>query len=46
VLIGWFPGVDMYEALRVAAKRGVEDIKNLLLGAGNDPHVLDKIFGA
>ena len=45
VLISWFPGIDMYEALRIAAKRGVGDIKNLLLGAGNDPHVLDKIFG-
>jgi hypothetical protein len=33
----------MHRALRIAAKRGFEDVKSLLLVAGNDLSFLDRI---
>jgi len=41
-MVKWFPGVDMYEALRIAARRGMEDVIKLLLAAGNDAKFLER----
>ena len=40
--IKWFSGVRMQKALRTAAKRGIEDMRKLLVVAGNDIESLDK----
>jgi hypothetical protein len=41
-MVKWFPGVDMYEALGIAARRGMEDVIKLLLAAGNDVKFLER----
>jgi hypothetical protein len=33
----------MYRALGIVAKRGMEDIRRLLIAAGNDPVSIDRI---
>jgi hypothetical protein len=39
--VEWFPGVNMYKALGVAARSGMEDVVRLLIAAGNDYKFLD-----
>jgi hypothetical protein len=41
--VRWFPGAQMYRALGIVAKRGMEDIRRLLIAAGNDPVSIDRI---
>jgi len=41
-MLKWFPGIIMYQALRVAAKSGMEDVLRLLILAGNDIKFLEK----
>ena len=43
ISIRWFPGPDMYEALGLAAKRGISEVKNLFLAAGNDAEAVESI---
>jgi hypothetical protein len=43
-IIKWFPGVNMYKALGIAARLGVEDVVRLLVTAGNDINFLDRTF--
>jgi hypothetical protein len=40
--IKWFSGAKMHRALKMAAKRGVEDIRKLLILAGNDIDLLER----
>ncbi len=40
IAVAWFPGVQMYEVLKAAAKRGIEDVRRLLVMAGNDSKVI------
>lgn len=40
--VKWFPGVNMYKALGVAARSGMEDVIRLLIAAGNDFQFLDE----
>lgn len=40
--IKWFSGAKMHKALKMAAKRGVEDIRKLLVLAGNDTDMLER----
>jgi hypothetical protein len=42
-VIQWFSGGNMHRALSIAAKRGFEDVKSLLLVAGNDLSCLDRM---
>jgi len=41
--VRWFPGAQMYRALGIVAKRGMEDIRRLLIAAGNDPFIIDRV---
>jgi hypothetical protein len=43
-IVKWFPGVNMYKALCVAARSGMEDVVRLLVAAGNDIKFLDRNF--
>lgn len=40
--IKWFPGKKMHKALRLATKRGVDDLRKLLIMAGNDIDVVER----
>jgi len=40
--IKWFPGVNMYKALSMAARSGMEDVIRLLVAAGNDIKFLER----
>ncbi len=42
-IVKWFPGVNMHKALAVAAKRGMDDVRSLLIAAGNDTNIIDRI---
>jgi hypothetical protein len=42
-IVRWFPGAQMYRALGIVAKRGMEDIRRLLIAAGNNPASIDRI---
>ena len=35
-VVRWFPGADMYRALNSASGQGIDDVRRLLLAAGND----------
>lgn len=39
--IKWFPGAKMHRSLEIAAKRGIEDFKRLLVAVGNDINDLE-----
>jgi hypothetical protein len=41
--VRWFPGAQMYRALGIVAKRGMVDIRRLLIAAGNDPVIIDRV---
>jgi len=41
--VRWFPGAQMYRVLGTVAKRGIEDVRKLLITAGNDRNSLDRI---
>jgi hypothetical protein len=41
-IISWFPGANMYKALCMAARSGMEDVIRLLVAAGNDTKFLDR----
>jgi hypothetical protein len=41
-VVNWFSGMAMYKALEIAAKRGIEEIVNLLALAGNDMEFLTR----
>jgi hypothetical protein len=41
VTVKWFAGTSMHNALRIAARRGMSDVKRLLLAAGNDVDLID-----
>lgn len=41
-MLKWFPGINMYKALGVAAKSGIDDVLKLLFLAGNDIEFLKK----
>lgn len=40
--IKWFPGAKMHRSLEIAARRGIEDIRKLLVAVGNDISDLDR----
>ncbi len=40
--IDWFPGANMYKALCMAARSGMEDVIRLLVVAGNDTKFLER----
>jgi hypothetical protein len=40
--IKWFPGAKMHRSLEIAARRGIEDIRKLLVAVGNDIGDLDR----
>jgi hypothetical protein len=39
--IKWFSGAKMHRSLEVAARRGIEDLKKLLVAVGNDINDLE-----
>ena len=41
-MVRWFPGVEMYRALGMAARSGMENVIRLLIAAGNDSKFLDR----
>jgi hypothetical protein len=41
-MVKWFPGINMYKALGMAAKSGMEDVLRLLILAGNDIKFLER----
>lgn len=43
-IVKWFAGVNMYKALCIAARSGMEDVVRLLVAAGNDIKSLDRNF--
>ena len=43
IIVKWFPGPDMYKAIGLAAKRGISEVKALLLAAGNNPETIENI---
>lgn len=43
IVVKWYAGVVMYRILKSASKLGINEVKRLLLGAGNDKDSLDMI---
>lgn len=43
-VVRWFPGVQMYRVLSSVAKRGIYDVRRLLLVAGNEKENLDMVI--
>lgn len=41
--IKWYPGVSMHKALALAAKLGIDHVRNLLLVAGNTFDPFDRM---
>jgi hypothetical protein len=41
--VKWFPGANMHKALAVVSKRGMGDVRSLLIAAGNDTKLIDRI---
>jgi hypothetical protein len=41
-IVKWFPGINMYKALSIAARSGMEDVIRLLIAAGNDIKFLNR----
>src|SRR5882724_11153190 len=42
--VRWYPGAHMYRVLNLVSKRGIDDLKKLLLAAGNDKDSLDMVI--
>jgi hypothetical protein len=40
-VVNWYPGVHMYRVLQSSSKRGIDEVKRLLVAAGNDKGSLD-----
>jgi hypothetical protein len=43
MIVKWFPGVQMYYILCHAAACGIDDVKRLLVIAGNNIHDLESV---
>jgi hypothetical protein len=43
-VVKWFPGVHMYRVLQSSSKRGIDEVKRLLVAAGNDKGSLDMVI--
>jgi hypothetical protein len=43
-VVRWYPGVPMYRVLKSVSKRGIDDVRKLLLAAGNDKDRLDMVI--
>jgi hypothetical protein len=43
-VVRWYSGVHMYRVLKHVSRRGIDDVKRLLIAAGNDKDSLDMIF--
>ena len=43
-VVRWYPGANMYRVLQSVSKRGIEDVRRLLLAAGNDKDSMDMII--
>jgi len=43
-VVRWYPGAHMYRVLHNASKRGIDDVKKLLLAAGNDKDSMDMVI--
>lgn len=44
VVVRWYPGVQMYRVLKSVSKRGIEDVRKLLVATGNDRDRLDMVI--
>ena len=44
VVVRWYPGVPMYRVLKSVSKRGIDDVRKLLLAVGNDKDRLDMVI--
>ncbi|PMD17315.1 hypothetical protein NA56DRAFT_276243 [Hyaloscypha hepaticicola] len=42
--VNWYPGVHMYRVLQSSSKRGIDEVKRLLIAAGNDKGSLDMVI--
>ena len=42
--VRWFQGAHMYNVLSSVSKRGMEDVRKVLVAAGNDKEVLDTVL--
>ena len=43
-VVNWYPGVHMYRILQSSSKRGIDEVKRLLVAAGNDKGSLDMVI--
>ncbi|PMD46092.1 hypothetical protein L207DRAFT_507036 [Hyaloscypha variabilis F] len=43
-IVKWYPGVEMYRVLNHVSKRGIDDVRKLLLTAGNREDDLDLVI--
>jgi len=44
IVVRWYPGVPMYRVLKSVSKRGIDDVRKLLLAVGNDKDRLDMVI--
>ncbi len=42
--VNWYPGVHMYRVLQSSSKRGIDEVRRLLVAAGNDKDSLDMVI--
>ncbi|KAE9370262.1 hypothetical protein N431DRAFT_343719 [Stipitochalara longipes BDJ] len=43
-LVRWYPGAHMYRVLHSISKRGIDDVRRLLIAAGNDKDGMDMVI--
>jgi hypothetical protein len=43
-VVRWYPGVQMHRLLNSVSKRGIGDVRKLLLAAGNEKESLDMVI--
>jgi hypothetical protein len=43
-VVKWYPGVHMYRVLQSSSKRGIDEVKRLLVSAGNEKGSLDMVI--
>jgi hypothetical protein len=43
-VVRWYPGAPMYHVLDCISRRGIDDVRRLLVAAGNDKDSLDMVI--
>jgi hypothetical protein len=43
-VVRWYPGMQMYRLLNSVSRRGIDDVRRLLLAAGNEKEDLDMVI--